>query len=107
MCGSQLSNSRAVVTTSAPRQVKPIPGARRALAVAAHLRVQNRDLVQDYSEYSALGLPGVADSLQAGAAATEALANMLEAAVAGDREAFYEFINRFVNDAVDTGVVKL
>lgn len=94
-----------VVPASEPRPVRVIKGRHRGRAVAAHLRIQNRTLVRDWYEYSRMGLTGAAESLQAGAAATETLADVLEATMVGDWFAVRRLLERCVNDAVDSGVV--
>jgi hypothetical protein len=104
--GDSIPAGRRVVSTSAPWRV--VKGVKRAEAVAAHLRVQNRELAQTFAEGGISETNVVVAMLaavQAGAAATETLADLLEALIADDQDAAREVLKRFVNDAVDTGVV--
>jgi hypothetical protein len=102
--GDSIPAGRRVVPSSEPWRVTA--GAKRGEAVAAHLRIQNRELVDGYTMALKGGYPArLVDSLQAAAASTETMADLLSALVAGQQKAAARVLELFVNDAVNTGVV--
>lgn len=83
-------------------------GKLRAAAVAKYMSGQAASLRQAWEATAAFDNPALAHEarmLQAGAAASEAMSNLLLAAVSGDKQGFKEAFNAFVNDAVESGVV--
>jgi hypothetical protein len=88
-----------------PTSEAPVKGRARGEAVAAHLRIQSRELAEGYCH--AEGLDKVQTALQAGAAATEAMADVLDAVMARDAAFLRRALESFVNGAIDTGAVAL
>jgi hypothetical protein len=85
-------------------------GRARAAAVANYMAGQASSLRNAWDAAAQFGHPETdaeAQMLQAGAAAAEAMSNLLQALIAGDKELFKFHMAAFVNDAVDTGVVSV
>lgn len=92
--------------------LKAVAGGHRGVAVAHYMAGQASQLRAAYDEVQAAyesslaeGFGHHARTLQAGAAAAEAMSNLLLAVHTGDKELAKATLIAFVNDAVDGGVV--
>lgn len=123
MCGRNLPASVAAASLAAVAAPAYVPnfvlvaphfsldnpqGDERARAVAAFLRTKAAEFGAAYVNAVAQGVePEVIEQVQTGAATAGVLADLLSALATSNADAFQTALERFVNDAVDAGPVRV